>query len=89
MEQNAGLRDGFRRRAGRHAVLAVFLAFIMTCGCGGKDATKPGPTPLPSTEAVPDFHLKDMNPNSVRYHSLVSPRDYLGTVSAWYFGHAG
>jgi hypothetical protein len=38
---------------------------------------------------APDFKLVDANPNSVRYNSLVSPRDYLLQVSGYYFGSAG
>jgi hypothetical protein len=37
---------------------------------------------------VPDFSLLDTNPNSTTYNQNVSPRDYLGQISAWYFGHA-
>jgi len=37
---------------------------------------------------VPDFKLLDENPASALYKKQVSPRDYLGQVSAWYFGHA-
>jgi hypothetical protein len=37
---------------------------------------------------VPDFHLQDMNPASARAGALVSPRDYAGTVTGWYFGHS-
>jgi len=37
---------------------------------------------------VPDFKLVDENPASSSYQKLVSPRDYLGQVSAWYFGHS-
>jgi hypothetical protein len=39
-------------------------------------------------QAVPDFGLMDLNPTSPTYNQSVSPRDYLGEVSAWYFGHA-
>ena len=38
--------------------------------------------------AMADFALEDVNPNSGTYGQQVSPRDYLGQVSAWYFGHA-
>ena len=38
--------------------------------------------------AVADFSLTDVNPNSSTYGQEVSPRDYLGEASAWYFGHA-
>lgn len=37
---------------------------------------------------VPDFALSDENPASASHGQLVSPRDYLGKVSAWYFGHS-
>ncbi|MEM8678941.1 MAG: hypothetical protein AAGF97_06300 [Planctomycetota bacterium] len=39
-------------------------------------------------EEVSDFSLIDVNPTSKTYNQPVSPRDYLGQVSAWYFGHA-
>ena len=42
----------------------------------------------PSLEPAPDFTLSDVNSSSARYGEDVSPRDYLGRVSAWYFGHA-
>lgn len=37
--------------------------------------------------AVPDFSLVDVNPATPSYQQDVSPRDYLGKVSAWYFIH--
>ena len=37
---------------------------------------------------VPDFAILDVNPNSTTSGQLVSPRDHLGRVSAWYFGHS-
>lgn len=37
---------------------------------------------------MPDFSLIDTNPNSSTHGQSVSPRDYLGQVSGWYFGHA-
>jgi hypothetical protein len=40
-------------------------------------------------EVPPDFKLADANPNSVRFGTLVSPRDYLLQVSGYYFGSAG
>ena len=39
-------------------------------------------------QIVPDFSLVDINTTSDRYNETISPRDYLGSVSAWYFGHA-
>ena len=40
-------------------------------------------------EVVSDFKLADVNPDSASYQQEVSPRDDLGKVSAWYFGHSG
>ncbi len=39
-------------------------------------------------EAMPDFGLTDVNASSSTYDQTVSPRDYLASISAWYFGHA-
>ncbi len=39
-------------------------------------------------ELVPDFLLDDVNPKPGSDGQEVSPRDYLGSVSAWYFGDA-
>lgn len=39
-------------------------------------------------EPVPDFAIFDVNATSATFEERVSPRDHLGHVSAWYFGHA-
>lgn len=36
----------------------------------------------------PGFALVDVNPGSSRSGQTVQPADYLGAVSAWYFGHS-
>jgi|SoiMethySBSTD1v2_1073268.scaffolds.fasta_scaffold1024407_1 hypothetical protein len=41
-----------------------------------------------SAQTVPDFQLPDVNPNSPRYDTAVSPRDYRLQVSGYYFGAA-
>ena len=40
------------------------------------------------SEPVADFAVVDVNPSSLSYDQPVSPRDYLQTVSGWYFGNA-
>ena len=56
---------------------------ILSMGCPSTDI------PIePSGDALPDFSLPDVNSNSTRFNQPISPRDYLGEVSAWYFGHA-
>jgi hypothetical protein len=39
-------------------------------------------------DPLPDFHLKDVSYTSPRRNTLVSPRDYLRQVSAYYFTDA-
>ena len=39
----------------------------------------------PGLNAVPDFSLADINPNSVTMGQNISPRDYLQQISGWYF----
>jgi hypothetical protein len=50
--------------------------------------SEPVEPPQPSDEALPDFSVVDVNVDSPRYAEAVSPRDYLGQISAWYFGHS-
>lgn len=40
-------------------------------------------------EPAPDFHLADVNTNSLRFQAKVSPRDYVLQVSGYYFATAG
>lgn len=50
----------------------------------------PQPTDDPPVpDAAPDWRLRDANANSRTARKCVSPRDYLGSVSAWYWGHTG
>jgi len=37
---------------------------------------------------VRDFTLLDVNTTSASFDSPVSPRDFIGRISVWYFGHA-
>ncbi len=43
---------------------------------------------LAEGEPLDDFLLVDVNPTSETSNQTVSPRDYLGQTSAWYFGHS-
>ena len=61
------------------------LAAVLLTACTWNDGVT-GPTAGPA--AVVDFGLLDVNPTSARSGEIVSPRDYLGAVSAWYFGHS-
>lgn len=44
-----------------------------------------GETTGPGPNAVPDFLLADINPNSSTMGQNISPRDYLQQISGWYF----
>jgi hypothetical protein len=57
----------------------ISLALLLAAACGGSSS---GPA------MVPDFLLLDVNPNSPTASQNVSPRDYVGYVSAYYFGAA-
>lgn len=59
------------------------LVLALSLGCGDDKPSPPGPG-----EAMPDFSLLDVNPNSASHDQQVSPRQQLGAISAWYFGHA-
>ncbi|MFN3484466.1 MAG: hypothetical protein ACK44W_03160 [Planctomycetota bacterium] len=61
---------------------ALWAILVLAAACRD-DSGSDGPPPV-----LPDFSLTDVNPNSATYNQKVSPRDYLGKVSAWYFGHA-
>jgi hypothetical protein len=70
------------RRRTRAGLLAALALAALAAACGGDDPARPGSQP------VPDFRLVDVNPFSATAGQPVSPRDYLGVLSAWYFGHA-
>jgi hypothetical protein len=73
-----------RHRIAASAASAALAAVLLTA-CSWNDGTV-GPTI--GDAAVVDFGLLDVNPTSPRADQIVSPRDYLGSVSAWYFGHS-
>jgi hypothetical protein len=68
------------------ALAAVAFALLLFAGCNDKKTTAPEDNDHP---VVPDFSLLDVNPNSATHDQNVSPRDYIGKISCWYFGHAG
>jgi hypothetical protein len=57
-------------------------------GAGGTGGGVGGGVLCDPVGQVPDFQLFDVNPNSPSYDTLVSPRDCLHIISAWYFGSA-
>ncbi len=69
--------------ATRLVCLAALCGLFALTGCEDDPPSAPNPD-----ETIPDFSLYDVNPNSDTYGQEVSPRDYLGKTTAWYFGHA-
>ncbi len=57
-------------------------------GPGSTASTGPAPYQIAVGDLAPDFSLVDVNPSSPTSLEFVSPRDHLGRVSAWYFGHS-
>jgi len=55
---------------------------------GCEDGAKPAPEPVPQAFLEPEFSLVDVNSNSATHTQACSPRQELGKISAWYFGHA-
>ena len=58
-------------------------ASVSTVDSGGGSPTGPG------VNALSDFNLTDTNPYSDTLGQSFSPRQYLGRVTAWYFGSGG
>lgn len=78
------------------AALALWAATACVPGGPPDDPVMDAPadssdssTPVETTaDSMPDFAVPDVNPASPRFSQDVSPRDYLGQISAWYFGHS-
>ena len=62
----------------RTEMLALAGLLLTACPGPGFDASGP----------VPDFSLEEVNASSATYGELISPSDFLGKASAWYFGHS-
>jgi len=70
------------RWLGLTALAAATVALLV--GCDFKTNEHQGVPP----DAVAAFSLLDVNDTSPSGGREVSPRDYFGMVSAWYFGHS-
>ena len=62
------------------------LALLAACAPAGDSAAPGGSVELGQQAA--DFLLEDLNLTSPRAGDAISPRDYLGEVSGWYFIHS-
>jgi hypothetical protein len=66
----------------------LFALLFGLAACEDDPAALPQDPVTPPQDVVSDFSLPDVNPHSTRFEETVSPRDYTGAISAWYFGHA-
>ena len=77
-------RRAFRRTRGAVAVAALALG----AGCGGGASSISSHVGMSVGTVAPAFALQDVNQGSVRFTTDVAPIQYVGSASAWYFGHA-
>ena len=68
-------------------LLAALVGGVLG-GCGGGCCDGPVGDGAPVLQQAPAFLLQDVNDTSATAGQLLSPRAYLGRVSAWYFGQA-
>lgn len=61
----------------------AWLAAVTLVACSA-----PMLPPVVPGEVVADFSLRDENPASTTSGQQVSPRDFEGKVTGWYFGHS-
>ena len=61
----------------------TWLAVLTLVACSA-----PMPTPITPGETVPEFTLRDENPNSATSGQQVGPKTFEGKVTGWYFGHS-
>ncbi|HHH11992.1 MAG TPA: hypothetical protein ENK23_07970 [Sorangium sp.] len=72
----------------RRPIITTALALLVFALASGCTSPNDNVEPLPAGELAPDFSLPDVNKNSASYGTDVSPRDFIGHGSAWYFGHS-
>lgn len=77
-------RRALRRTRGAFTVAALALG----AGCGGGASSISPHVGMAVGTMAPTFALPDVNPASVRFATDVAPSQYVGSASAWYFGHA-
>ena len=66
----------------------VRAALVLLVGCGGGISSPAPHVGMPAGTLAPAFLLPDVNPASISFATDVAPSQYVGSASAWYFGHA-
>jgi hypothetical protein len=73
---------------GMMATQPAFGARHITVSQGSGASNQHFGVAVQNTAPQPDFEIIDVNPNTPTSQQGISPRDYLGTVSVWYFTHS-
>ncbi len=73
----------------RFLMVASLAAVALVLGQCSKESKPTAPSAsFGPGDLAPDFALQDVNPGSATSGANVSPRQYLGRVSCWFFGFA-
>ena len=80
--------DGIRQVTDEADTAVIFVTGLPDTYGIESQATVDGGDGVPESEKVPDFSLEDVNTTSTLLGTNVSPRDYEGNVTAFYFGLA-
>jgi len=89
MNGKANTWKGLGRALTPVTFVATLAVAALAASCSHPHAAPTAPTGSTSGDsAMSDFSLVDVNPNSITSGQEVSPRQFLGKISAWYFGHA-
>ena len=67
----------------RGLVPALLVAGTVLSACSDEEKCSEGGNP--PSGVMPDFALTDVNHNSPTHNQVVSPRHFLGRISAYYF----
>jgi len=80
--------DGIRQVTDEADTAVIFVTGLPDTYGIEAQAADDGGDGIPESEKVPDFSLEDVNATSTLFGTNVSPRDYDGNVTAFYFGLA-
>tara|TARA_B100000029_G_scaffold28139_1_gene27371 strand:- start:457 stop:696 length:240 start_codon:yes stop_codon:yes gene_type:complete len=73
-----------------HLISGSFLLILFLVSCGSKSSATSASQSAPPEKQQPlqQIALLDANATSPSFGETILPEDYLGTISAWYFGHS-
>ena len=73
-----------------HLISGSFLLilFLSSCGSGSSPTAVSQSAPPEEQQPLQQIALLDANATSPSFGEPILPEDYLGTISAWYFGRS-